>query len=107
VPAMYGVDTRALTERIRQEGSMLGRMLLQKHNLTNGHSSGANTDATGRLVGKDWRPYFESHDWVNPNTKNLVAEGELSVTAFTGIPAHQRQSLSRRYSSTDRLPRLP
>ncbi|KAI1828137.1 pyrABCN [Xylaria intraflava] len=75
VPAMYGVDTRALTERIRQEGSMLGRMLLQKHDLTNGVSNGAvNGDVVSHLTGKNWRPYFESHDWVNPNTKNLVAE---------------------------------
>ncbi|KAI1183524.1 pyrABCN [Nemania serpens] len=75
VPAMYGVDTRSLTERIRQEGSMLGRMLLQKSTLTNGNSNGVvNGDMPSRLVGKDWRPHFESHDWVNPNTKNLVAE---------------------------------
>ncbi|KAI3320056.1 pyrABCN [Xylariaceae sp. AK1471] len=74
VPAMYGVDTRALTERIRQEGSMLGRMLLQKHDMTNGDSNGTNGDVASRLIGKNWRPYFESHDWVNPNTKNLVAE---------------------------------
>ncbi|KAI1333088.1 pyrABCN [Xylariaceae sp. FL0255] len=74
VPAMYGVDTRALTERIRQEGSMLGRMLLQKQDLTNGHSNGVNGCVTANLIGKDWKPYFESVDWVNPNTKNLVAE---------------------------------
>lgn len=75
VPAMYGVDTRSLTERIRQEGSMLGRMLLQKQDPINGVSNGANGETTGHLISKDWKPYFESHDWVNPNTKNLVAEG--------------------------------
>ncbi|KAI1119453.1 pyrABCN [Nemania sp. NC0429] len=75
VPAMYGVDTRSLTERIRQEGSMLGRMLLQNPILTNGNPNGVtNGDVPSPLVGKDWRPHFESHDWVNPNTKNLVAE---------------------------------
>lgn len=70
IPAMYGVDTRALTKRIREKGSMLGRMLLQKQSLTNG---------TMTLPGKtgDWHPYFESIEWVNPNEKNLVAEGEL------------------------------
>ncbi|KAI2635438.1 pyrABCN [Xylaria nigripes] len=77
VPAMYGVDTRALTERIRQEGSMLGRMLLQKHDLTNGDSNGA---MASRLMSKNWRPYFESHDWVNPNTKNLVSEVSVKTT---------------------------
>ncbi|KAI0390977.1 pyrABCN [Xylariaceae sp. FL0594] len=74
VPAMYGVDTRSLTERIRQEGSMLGRMLLENKNPVNGVTNGVNGDATSHLIGKDWKPYFESHDWVNPNTKNLVAE---------------------------------
>ncbi|KAI0482479.1 carbamoyl-phosphate synthase [Xylariaceae sp. FL0804] len=75
VPAMYGVDTRALTERIRQEGSMLGRMLLQKQNLTNGDANVSN-----HIIPKDWKPYFESIDWVNPNTKNLVAEVSIKTT---------------------------
>ncbi|KAF3055910.1 Protein pyrABCN [Daldinia childiae] len=70
VPAMYGIDTRALTERIRQEGSMLGRMLLQKQDLTNGATNGV----VSHQIKKDWKPYFDSIDWVNPNTKNLVAE---------------------------------
>ncbi|KAI2780820.1 carbamoyl-phosphate synth [Daldinia loculata] len=70
VPAMYGVDTRALTERIRQEGSMLGRMLLQKQGLTNGTTNGT----VSHQIKEDWKPYFDSIDWVNPNTKNLVAE---------------------------------
>lgn len=75
IPAMYGVDTRALTKRIREKGSMLGRMLLQKHNVANG----VDGDAQGlTLPGKmgDWRPHFDTIDWVNPNEKNLVAEGE-------------------------------
>lgn len=75
IPAMYGVDTRALTKRIREKGSMLGRMLLEKQDMPNG----VNGDAEGfALPGKmgNWRPHFEAIDWVNPNEKNLVAEGE-------------------------------
>lgn len=68
VPAMHGVDTRALTKRIRQKGSMLGRMLLQKAGEVNGVDAGV--DAT------NWKSHFEQIDWVNPNTKNLVDEGE-------------------------------
>jgi carbamoyl-phosphate synthase/aspartate carbamoyltransferase len=75
VPAMYGVDTRALTKRIREKGSMLGRMLLQKQKLTNGTPNGDHVPA----ITGDWRPYFETHDWVNPNEKNLVAEGECQI----------------------------
>lgn len=72
VPAMYGVDTRALTKRIRQEGSMLGRMLLEKA-LPNGIVNG---DKPLNLHSNDWRVGFEFIDWVNPNTLNLVADGE-------------------------------
>lgn len=75
IPAMYGVDTRALTKRIREKGSMLGRMLQQKREMTNGVDGDAEGLALPGITG-DWKPYFESIDWVNPNTKNLVAEGE-------------------------------
>lgn len=78
IPAMYGVDTRALTKRIREEGSMLGRMLQQKKDLANGHAEGELPGMTG-----DWRSSFETIDWVNPNEKNLVAEGESSCTETT------------------------
>jgi carbamoyl-phosphate synthase/aspartate carbamoyltransferase len=73
VPAIYGVDTRALTKRIRQEGSMLGRMLLEKP-MSNGHVNG---EKSALVHSKDWRAGFETIDWVNPNTKNLVADGEF------------------------------
>lgn len=77
VPAIYGVDTRALTKRIRNEGSMLGRMLLQKPNLSNGHVNGA---GSALISSKDWRSGFESIDWLNPNSKNLVADGEFCTS---------------------------
>ena len=72
VPAMQGVDTRALTKRIRQEGSMLGKILVANGThinvLTNGDTE---TNAPRRP-----KLGFESLDWVDPNTKNLVADGE-------------------------------
>jgi carbamoyl-phosphate synthase/aspartate carbamoyltransferase len=76
VPAIYGVDTRSLTKRIRQEGSMLGRMLLEKprkltNGLTNGHKH-------AEYQVPEWPAGYETIDWVNPNTKNLVADGESS-----------------------------
>ncbi|KAJ5388831.1 Protein pyrABCN [Penicillium cosmopolitanum] len=66
VPAMHGVDTRALTKRLRQTGSMLGRMLLQKPNVSQEVASG--TDIA------TWKSHFEEIEWVDCNTKNLVAE---------------------------------
>lgn len=81
IPAIYGVDTRALTERIREEGSMLGRMLQQKQGLPNGDSNSVNGTAVHSVKG-DWKPHFEDIEWVNPNEKNLVAEGEyISIRA--------------------------
>jgi carbamoyl-phosphate synthase/aspartate carbamoyltransferase len=72
---MYGVDTRALTKLIREEGSMLGRMLLQKPQKVNGVLSdsllsGAHKDQS------EWARAFEQHEWTNPNVRNLVADGK-------------------------------
>lgn len=68
VPAITGVDTRALTKLIREEGSMLGR-LMQRTNTS--ASSGLSEDAA-----EDWRGSFEQIEWVDPNKRNLVAEGK-------------------------------
>jgi carbamoyl-phosphate synthase / aspartate carbamoyltransferase len=81
IPAMYGVDTRALTKRIRQEGSMLGRMLLQQTGLANGTSNGSSHGQRAPPTTKDWVSHFEKVDWTDPNKTNLVAEGE-SMAAF-------------------------
>lgn len=70
VPGIYGVDTRSLTKRIREEGSMLGRLLLES-----GVSNGTKSDDIASST--EWREHFEKIDWVDPNTKNLVAEGML------------------------------
>lgn len=80
VPAITGVDTRALTKRIRNEGSMLGRLLQRtapaplSHALTNGVVD-TRTLADGP-VADDWRDEFAHIEWVDPNKKNLVAEGD-------------------------------
>ena len=72
VPAITGVDTRALTKRIREEGSMLGRLLQR----TGPVPSAVVTDGEA-----DWRSSFEQIDWVDPNKKNLVAEGRRDKTS--------------------------
>ena len=74
VPAMYGVDTRALTKRIREDGSMLGKMVIEAKNHRNGN---VNTQICSD-------PYiqassFEEVEWDDPNTKNLVADGEMAL----------------------------
>jgi carbamoyl-phosphate synthase / aspartate carbamoyltransferase len=79
VPAMCGVDTRALTKRIRQQGTMLGRMLHQTGSGSNGQLNGvANGHAIPNGVHEnvDWRKEVDVVDWVDQNTINLVSEGE-------------------------------
>lgn len=64
IPAMYGVDTRALTKKLRNEGSTLGRIAIQK-----------TTTKHDEVVGKDeWEPFFDVPEWDDPNVKNLVAK---------------------------------
>lgn len=80
VPAIHAVDTRSITKRIRNKGSMLGRLLLGQQ-AANGVIPHANGDAetNGRLNGSSsGAPLIEFAPipWVNPNERNLVADGE-------------------------------
>ena len=69
VPATYGVDTRAITKKIREKGSMLGRIALRG---TEAHiSNGIGSPQSASLS----QSGFEYVDWHDPNTQNLVAEG--------------------------------
>ncbi len=79
VPAVYGIDTRALTKRIREGGSMLGRMLLHRQNSAQGLTNGdiENPKSCAGRSADDWRTEVEEVDWSNPNRKNLVADGEI------------------------------
>ncbi|AAS51489.2 ACR263Cp [Eremothecium gossypii ATCC 10895] len=63
VPAIYGVDTRALTKHLRDSGSMLGRLAVQK--------ADANLQ---EATGDQWRACFDVPEWVDPNVQNLVAK---------------------------------
>lgn len=78
VPAIYGVDTRALTKKIRTQGSMLGRLLLPQNANDIGNKIVDNiTSSVKSRKSGGWRQCFEAVDWVDPNKKNLVAEGML------------------------------
>jgi carbamoyl-phosphate synthase / aspartate carbamoyltransferase len=59
IPAMYGVDTRALTKVIRTEGSTLARIAIKKID-----------DSVP--AGPNWHHYFDVPEWDDPNVKNLV-----------------------------------
>ncbi|KAG8527659.1 uncharacterized protein KY384_007812 [Bacidia gigantensis] len=66
VPAMYGVDTRALTKNIRTKGSMLGRMRLEEA-IERGRFIHANDTESATAI-------YDEIDWLDPNAKNLVAD---------------------------------
>lgn len=72
VPAIYGVDTRAITKRIRDEGSMLGRLLSQEEAAPNGtgFTNGSHVESSNES--------FEMIPWSNQNEQNLVEDGEAA-----------------------------
>ncbi|KAI9713556.1 MAG: hypothetical protein M1820_000938 [Bogoriella megaspora] len=78
VPAIYGIDTRELTKRIREKGSMLGRLLFQKHSLING-AAHANGVINGNHNGAYSKLAFEDIPWRDPNGQNLVAEVSINA----------------------------
>ncbi|TIA46855.1 carbamoyl-phosphate synth [Aureobasidium pullulans] len=72
VPALCGVDTRALTKIIREKGSMLGRMRLQK---SGSQATAPITNGITLSHGESQEEAdFEEVEWSNPNNKNLVAD---------------------------------
>lgn len=75
VPAMYGVDTRALTKQIREQGSMLGKLLMQIKAESNGFVNG---DSVAEKAEERLR--FDQIDWIDPNAQNLVADGESPIS---------------------------
>lgn len=77
IPAMHGVDTRALTKKIREQGNMLGRMWLESthknDNLSNGLS--ALNGAVEPVLSRDLSGTAKKVEFLDPNQKNLVVEG--------------------------------
>ncbi|CAO3645086.1 unnamed protein product [Mucor hiemalis] len=79
IPALYGIDTRAMTKKIRTQGVLLGKILFQKP------SGGGTLDAAASALGlsnsfsnvkssERWISDYQDIDWVDPNKRNLVAE---------------------------------
>ncbi|GAM90204.1 hypothetical protein ANO11243_082450 [Dothideomycetidae sp. 11243] len=84
IPAVCGVDTRALTKKIREKGSMLGRLRLQiqesngitgmvKSFLNAGPATNGVNGGSGYNTPSPKNEY-EEVAWSDPNVKNLVAE---------------------------------
>jgi carbamoyl-phosphate synthase / aspartate carbamoyltransferase len=90
IPAIYGVDTRALTKRIRDSGSMQAKLMLPK-TITNGVSHEVNGDTNSAMTnGMDvahWKVEFVDIPFEDPNQKNLVAEGDQAFVPAVTIVA--------------------
>ncbi|PKS09242.1 hypothetical protein jhhlp_003856 [Lomentospora prolificans] len=72
VPAMYGVDTRALTKRIRTHGALLGRIRRQAKTLVNGAAASDRIEALSLSN-------FEEVEWAKPYETNIVAEVSIKA----------------------------
>ncbi|KAF9039240.1 carbamoyl-phosphate synthase [Panaeolus papilionaceus] len=85
VPALYGVDTRALTKKIREKGSMLAKVLartggaLTSRPHFNRSLSQSVVLSSTPSTPYPWREEYIDIPFSDPNSKNLVAE--VSVKA--------------------------
>ncbi|GAA5877417.1 hypothetical protein JCM8547_008793 [Rhodosporidiobolus lusitaniae] len=61
VPAIYGVDTRDLTKKLRERGSTVGRLSQLK------------AGAEASVKSPNWREAYEQLEYHDPNADNLVA----------------------------------
>ncbi|KAK0187138.1 hypothetical protein F5146DRAFT_765194 [Armillaria mellea] len=81
VPAIYGVDTRALTKKIREKGSMLGKILARRPEMPLGRRFSLNpvsSRASSPHTTSSWREDYFDIPFQDPNQTNLVAE--VSIT---------------------------
>ncbi|GMM32351.1 bifunctional carbamoylphosphate synthetase/aspartate transcarbamylase [Martiniozyma asiatica (nom. inval.)] len=76
VPAIYGVDTRSLTKRLREKGSTLGRICLKKESVSTENA----------LKDSDWHKNFSVPEWNDPNKENLVAKVSLKEPVIYDPP---------------------
>lgn len=80
VPAIYGIDTRALTKKIREKGSILGKILMKRTSLTNGRFRSLKPQPefspisrTSSQDSQNWREDYLDIDFKDPNQENLVS----------------------------------
>ncbi|KAL0086645.1 hypothetical protein F4703DRAFT_1941887 [Phycomyces blakesleeanus] len=74
VPAIYGIDTRALTKKIRTQGVLLAKILFPKTTVSVLDSAASALGLTKNVSAERWMQEYQDVDWVDPNKRNLVAE---------------------------------
>ncbi|KAL1663870.1 hypothetical protein GGG16DRAFT_65280 [Schizophyllum commune] len=80
VPAMYGIDTRMLTKKIREKGSMLGKLLARRPDARASKrlSLPAGSQLPSRASSPSSNPFAWREDYIDipfsdPNAQNLVS----------------------------------
>jgi carbamoyl-phosphate synthase/aspartate carbamoyltransferase len=95
VPAMWGVDTRMLTKRLRQGGVLLARVLAKNEDLASGSLESSERGRDSGVLGnvqkllssatggrdtsiaresRNWKDAYKMIDFSDPNGENLVAK---------------------------------
>lgn len=102
IPAIWGVDTRMLTKKLRSGGSILGRVLTKKAEPTIVEERGRVLGGVQKLFGglsaspmarssstegdDNWKESYESIPFSDPNSENLVAKVSVKETCvYTAI----------------------
>lgn len=99
VPGIWGVDTRMLTKKLREGGSLLGRVLARK-NAAKPSSDGSLVGAAQRLLGGltptptgngassgTWEQDYETVPFADPNQVNLVAQVSIKEPVVYSVLA--------------------
>jgi carbamoyl-phosphate synthase/aspartate carbamoyltransferase len=79
VPALFGVDTRALTKKIREKGSMLGKVLARSQGAQPSRPRPSAPITSVPSTPYPWREEYVDIPFSDPNQQNLVAK--VSITA--------------------------
>ncbi|RKO86636.1 carbamoyl-phosphate synthase L chain, ATP binding domain-containing protein [Blyttiomyces helicus] len=77
VPALYGIDTRLLTKKIRTQGALLGKILFPKAIVSTPSAQPAPADPA-----RPWLAEYSDLPWHDPNSRNLVAEVSVKSPAI-------------------------
>ncbi|GMK59115.1 hypothetical protein CspeluHIS016_0701300 [Cutaneotrichosporon spelunceum] len=108
VPAMWGVDTRMLTKRLREGGVMLGRVLAHKKD----QASSSLTGVAHRLLGSSapitsgpnaWAADFETIPFADSNAVNLVAKVSIKEPVLYTVEGGIEPKLNPRTGKTIRI----
>lgn len=74
IPAIYGVDTRALVKRLRDDGTVSAKMLFPRHVI------GKNDCGSGDPLDSRSQEYFYNTPWRDISKENLVAKVSRTET---------------------------